>query len=755
MTQFYDNVVLYTIFVGYFGRIWLWVPAVLAVILLLPLHRRSANVLFLCLLGWHLMCMLLWDMYRHVPLAAWTISAMVLLRGALLLWYLVPHGWFSEAILRQYLRFDPACGYLLDLARARRGLPVQRTPADRRLLLPRDGFSQSVWNKAMGAFARFCDRAIPLLPHLPAYWLIVQRSVNLDQPHVWAAMEDESAKAEKAFREAYLDVSLEEFRQFTSQEKMDRDLAARRNQRRLVHLTEAMAEYCFFLPSNAKGSKHASVAFRLRAKAWRLRRRHDRLWWPQDQAASPVPSPRKEAAPAPAPDAAPATESPLLSDDEPAVTVKNVDLDGTAAEGGLGLEETQVPAAPEPAAQEADSSRIELSAVEPPAQEEPAPAEQAVAVEADSSSASNMDDEELYRLAAQEADRKNAAQTRDDGSHMFHELLDDPRIAARNRDIVVACQCLEAFLGLAPCQTVEDSILQAKPFMNRPETWAAAVQLLVMYCARMDWQGEAQERQRLSLVESLWSDVASRLAACRPGQPAAQRKAVLGARIVLADLLLSREEFSLVRSLYPAWDDLTGYEMEILGEACSCLGQQVASLEELQNMLRFEAMDCYFRGGLMGVWRGETSERIIGRAKSSQHLVEVMDEHPLEMVAGWKLQAPDARAIVCLQICQGRQAGRLVPVKKLPLLIGRAPEADLCIADTTVSRRHCCLEAANEKLVVKDLGSSCGTFVNGNKVETSRLVVGDRVRVGRFEFQVLAPAQASAVAGPQLAANQG
>ncbi len=71
-----------------------------------------------------------------------------------------------------------------------------------------------------------------------------------------------------------------------------------------------------------------------------------------------------------------------------------------------------------------------------------------------------------------------------------------------------------------------------------------------------------------------------------------------------------------------------------------------------------------------------------------------------------------------------------VPVADLPLLVGRAPECDLCLKNPTISRRHARLFAREGQLVVVDLDSRFGTFVNGQQVRERVLRLDDRLRFG-------------------------
>ena len=70
--------------------------------------------------------------------------------------------------------------------------------------------------------------------------------------------------------------------------------------------------------------------------------------------------------------------------------------------------------------------------------------------------------------------------------------------------------------------------------------------------------------------------------------------------------------------------------------------------------------------------------------------------------------------------------------------IGRATGADFILDAPLVSRVHCRLTSQpNGELEVRDLNSTNGTFVNGERVENAVLESGDRLQVGRVELVAL------------------
>ena len=70
--------------------------------------------------------------------------------------------------------------------------------------------------------------------------------------------------------------------------------------------------------------------------------------------------------------------------------------------------------------------------------------------------------------------------------------------------------------------------------------------------------------------------------------------------------------------------------------------------------------------------------------------------------------------------------------------VGRSTGADFIVDAPLISRVHCRLTALPDgELEVRDLESTNGTFVNGERIQAARLAPGDRLGVGRVELVAL------------------
>ncbi len=77
------------------------------------------------------------------------------------------------------------------------------------------------------------------------------------------------------------------------------------------------------------------------------------------------------------------------------------------------------------------------------------------------------------------------------------------------------------------------------------------------------------------------------------------------------------------------------------------------------------------------------------------------------------------------------------PVRKDRIVIGRKHSCGLRIPLSAISREHCEIRLTDDGIIVKDLGSSNGTYHNSLRVQEAELTAGDEVSVGPVVFTVV------------------
>ena len=84
-----------------------------------------------------------------------------------------------------------------------------------------------------------------------------------------------------------------------------------------------------------------------------------------------------------------------------------------------------------------------------------------------------------------------------------------------------------------------------------------------------------------------------------------------------------------------------------------------------------------------------------------------------------------------LVIESGPDAGRRHRASDHALRLGRSPDNDIILRDPATSGHHARLERRGEQFWIVDLGSTNGTFVNGESIQEKQLSNGDRVTIGQ------------------------
>lgn len=89
-----------------------------------------------------------------------------------------------------------------------------------------------------------------------------------------------------------------------------------------------------------------------------------------------------------------------------------------------------------------------------------------------------------------------------------------------------------------------------------------------------------------------------------------------------------------------------------------------------------------------------------------------------------------------LAVLQGKASGQIFEIHKVRTVIGRA-DCDLVLDDPEASRQHASLEVLGSRVVVSDLKSTNGTFVDGQQIEQTELQNHNEFRIGEHVMMLI------------------
>lgn len=90
-----------------------------------------------------------------------------------------------------------------------------------------------------------------------------------------------------------------------------------------------------------------------------------------------------------------------------------------------------------------------------------------------------------------------------------------------------------------------------------------------------------------------------------------------------------------------------------------------------------------------------------------------------------------------------------IPIDRDMLIIGRHPQCDARLDSIRVSRRHCCMTQDSGEVIIRDLGSTNGIRINGQRVEKGRLRLNDELSIAHIRYRLdESPGQEMTLADP-------
>lgn len=80
--------------------------------------------------------------------------------------------------------------------------------------------------------------------------------------------------------------------------------------------------------------------------------------------------------------------------------------------------------------------------------------------------------------------------------------------------------------------------------------------------------------------------------------------------------------------------------------------------------------------------------------------------------------------------------GNDIALDRPMVVVGRHPLCDVRLDSLRISRHHCCMIQDKDELVVRDLGSTNGIRINGERVERGRLRTGDELSIAHIRYRL-------------------
>ena len=115
--------------------------------------------------------------------------------------------------------------------------------------------------------------------------------------------------------------------------------------------------------------------------------------------------------------------------------------------------------------------------------------------------------------------------------------------------------------------------------------------------------------------------------------------------------------------------------------------------------------------------------------EAEQEQVEIEDTLRFVPVRG--VSEPETvQKIGLLEAVEGTLIGRSFELSGNQVVIGRGENCDICLPDSSISRRHAVITRTGNQHLLSDRSSTNGTFINGVKIGRSELLDGDRIKMG-------------------------
>jgi len=164
-------------------------------------------------------------------------------------------------------------------------------------------------------------------------------------------------------------------------------------------------------------------------------------------------------------------------------------------------------------------------------------------------------------------------------------------------------------------------------------------------------------------------------------------------------------------------------------ECPKCSSKYNVPEEKIQGTIRLKCSKCFN----VFSFNKETEEEESESKKDTAKIIEKSIGDSLWTNENLKL--PDDQKI-SLAVIKGARAGYIYHLSKPYVLIGRG-KVDLIIPDKEISRKHVAVEVRNNKIYLRDLGSTNSTFVNDSKVSITQITDQTEFRIGQTTLMLI------------------
>jgi diguanylate cyclase (GGDEF)-like protein len=140
---------------------------------------------------------------------------------------------------------------------------------------------------------------------------------------------------------------------------------------------------------------------------------------------------------------------------------------------------------------------------------------------------------------------------------------------------------------------------------------------------------------------------------------------------------------------------------------------------------------------LLHAWAVSKKLLLLARPAATIDRVSEPDEGDGTVTIVRRDRARPGAGAACMVVIHGDDLGRRHGLSRPLTTIGRSQQSDVRVDQESVSRNHARVERVGENYVLRDLGSTNGTYLNDQAVQESALRNGDLVQIGRTIFKVL------------------